>query len=369
MKVNFSQESKKSVTNYDYPKLKLEKNERARILLGLEDAEVEYVHTLRKPKIDGDGNPVMITTKRGQRDVTENDMDFISRPLCMGDPSILEDKGSDPKNCTMCALAKSHPDWTKPAERRYAIHVMRYKTQSGKFDVQVPFQVDCVVWSFTDRVYNKLADFKQEHGDLRKHDLLLGPCENPTFQKFDITVGAKAEWLADGLKGERALRTLETFKENKIKDLSVAIGSRKEQRYIDMDIEDMQEAWAALGAAPSKADEGNLDDSLDSLMGSTVAKPTGKPKQEAQQEWSATADAGAEGTPDLTDLLGGLDDSPAEEATAGPEADLGNLEDLLGATVATNVPDAPTEAQLNEAPESEKQAATDPLDFSDLLGA
>ena len=89
-RVGFKAENKVATTNYDYPKLKLKVGERARIMVGLEDPIVEYVHTLRKPQIVN-GVPQMTTEKtRAGQEYQTNVMDFVSRPLCLGDKTILD---------------------------------------------------------------------------------------------------------------------------------------------------------------------------------------------------------------------------------------------------------------------------------------
>lgn len=302
-RVAFSEENKVATTNYDYPKLKLKNQERARIVL-LEDPAMEFVHTLRAPKIV-DGVPQMATTKKNGQDVTENIMDFIARPLCLGDFATLSDKGSDPKRCPMCKMAQEHPDMAQPPQIRYAMHVIRYRTKGGSHDPITPFSVETVVWSFTVRTFNKIVEFKTEWGDLRKHDLLLGPCENENFQKFDISVGAKAAWLEDE---ERRTLTKETFKNNQIPDLSIACGSKKELRWIEEDISKVLSAWAVVNGKNNvdPDDSASLDDDLNSLVGG------GEDKLRAQEEWAPSADASPDS--DLDDLLGSSSDEPEEPA-------------------------------------------------------
>jgi hypothetical protein len=323
-RVTFSNENKKVTTNYDYPKLKLKSGERARILL-LEDPVMEYVHTLQKPTIVN-GKPLTIEAERrnGEK-YTDYKKDFVSRPICLGDESILASNGSDPKNCPMCALAKSDPDATKAPMRRFAMHIVRYKTKPGTVEVQTPYGVDVVVWSFTDKVFGQIVDFKEEWDDLRKHDMTLGPCTNEMFQQFDINVGAKAEWLMD--KDRQAL-TAEAFKNNQIEDLSIACGSRKEKRWIEEDIASIIEAWAVVNGSPAQEESdaaisANLDTDLSSLLEDTPAAKTSAPASDPLADldsFPATAETGPDekaiqpitgeattaATADLDDLLADL---------------------------------------------------------------
>lgn len=311
-KIKFSTESVKSTNNFDYPKLKLEQNERARIVCLQDEPEVEYVHTLQAPQVV-DGEAVMETNKTSKGvEYQANKFDFKGRVICKGDFGTLENKGSDPVNCPMCKMAKDHPDWMKAPQRRFAMHVVRYKTQSGKFDVQTPFQVEVLVWSFTDRTYGKLVEFMNEHGDLKAKDLMLGPCENKNWQKYDIAISSKAEWLA---ADERKKLTAETFKENQIPDLRVAIGTVKADNFLTQDLGDIEDKWREVeGLKPAAGSTADLSTGLDGLLDS---KPAANKTTESQNVWSS-GDTGADET-SSDDLLGGLlgsDDTKSEEAPA-----------------------------------------------------
>lgn len=306
-RVEFKAENKVATTNYDYPKLKLKSGERARIIVGLEDPIVEYVHTLRKPQVIN-GVPQMFKAER--KDGTTYDdykMDFISRPICLGDATILADKGVDPKNCPMCKLAQEHGDYTSPPQRRYAMHVIRYRTKGGTTDIQTPFSVEVLVWSYTDKTFNKIVDFKEEWGDLRKHDLLLGPCTNETFQQFDITVAAKAAWLEDA---ERKQLTAQTFKENQIPDLTIAAGSVKQKQWVEQDIQTILEAWGqVLGSDIAEGDLTGLDDDLNGLLKGNEDKWADS-ETPAKSEMTTPVDGDVE---DL--LLEGLDEFEGDSLT------------------------------------------------------
>lgn len=354
-RVGFAVENKVATVNYDYPKLKLKKGEHARILVGLEDPVVEYVHTLRKPKIV-DGKPQMFMDERRDGTKFENyKMDFVSRPICLGDAAELEKKGSDPAHCPACKLAKDFPDYAREPQRRYAMHVIRYRTKGGGTEVAVPFSVEVVVWSFTDTIFNKIIDIKSEWGDLRKHDLLLGPCTVEDFQKFDITPASKAEWLADP---ERQKVTALTFRENQIPDLRIAAGSVKQKQWVEQDVDAIIENWRIVkGVEESTSSTVSLDDDLNSLLsGGTPAAAAAPIKDEEVN--LATGELLNE-LPDavLNDVLGDVV-KEAESVTASPSDDL--LDGLAGLGVET-----PVEAA---APAAEAATDTPAVDnFDDLL--
>lgn len=351
-RVAFAAENKVATTNYDYPKLKLKSGERARIIVGLEDPIVEYVHTLRKPQIVN-GQPQMFKAERKDGSTYDDyKMDFISRPICLGDATILSEKGSDPKNCPMCKLAQEHPDYTQAPQRRYAMHIIRYRTKGGTTDVATPFSVETLVWSFTDKTFNKIVDFKEEWGDLRKHDLLLGPCTNETFQQFDITVAAKAAWLEDK---ERQALTAQTFKENQIPDLTIAAGSVKQKQWVEQDIATILEAWGAVhGAEVETGDTTGLDEDLSDLLGGGSSAPEEDvwPGDKAKAEETAKDD-------DAEDLLAGLDEFSGD-TTSNPEEEPEEAPKPAAAKKST----AKAKPEPEAAPESEESGVDN---FDDLL--
>ncbi len=181
----------KSESVFDYPRLKLDKGERARIVCIEKDPLYEFVHTLRAPQILN-GEPVMEMVKSRDGGETErNKFDFIGRHICLGDIGILQERGVDPVNCPECKVS-TESDAVRAPERRFAMHIVRYATQPGGFTVASPFSVTLIAWAYSDTIYNKLADTAAEHGDLTRRDLLLGPCQVAQYQKFDIAIASSA---------------------------------------------------------------------------------------------------------------------------------------------------------------------------------
>ena len=358
-RVEFTSDNKKATNNFDFPKLKLTQGEKARIVVGLEPPVMEYVHTLRKPQIVN-GVPQMETLKRKSgEEYQAHKKDFVGNPICVGREEVLDEKGSDPQQCPMCKLAADNPDYTDPPKRRYAMHVMRYRTKTNTSEVATPFSVELLVWSFTQTVFNKLVDIRNEidGGDLRKHDLILGPCTNQTFQQFDITPGLKqAEWMADK---ERQSLFVETWKENQIPDLTIAIGSKKREDWIKEDIETIREAWNDVRAAESGESSTSLDTDLSSLLDKETA---------TEETWATSS-----GDDELDGLLAS---SGASETSAKDEED-SDLLASLGAGLSESAEEAPAEepAPKKAAPKkpaakkdtAPKEEATGVDNFDDLL--
>lgn len=312
-RISFAVENKKSAASFDYPKMKLEKGESARVAI-LEEPWMEYVHTLRKPVLLN-GVPQMETKQnRKGEDYQTYKLEFVSKPLCTGDQGILDDKGSDPEHCVMCAAAKENPDITSAPQRRYAVHAVRYKLKGGNVNTLMdPYSVDIEVWSFTDRIMGILIDANEtwgEDGGLKEHDLFLGPCENANFQKFDINVAPKAFYRKNK---ETAQHTIEALKSGQLDDISIACGSKKEERWITQDVKDIQDAWREVysyekrnNGIEDEADAtASISDDISSILDDADDVAESKPAKEAPaEETSADED---EDAMDINSLLEGLD--------------------------------------------------------------
>lgn len=289
-KMTFADENK-AKSQYEFNKLTLEKGERARITTIEAEPEYEFVHALRAPQIIN-GQAVMevenFKTKSGENQSREvMKTDFIGQHICIGDLNALADTGADPKNCPVCKVAKES-DAVDPAKRKFAMHIIRYKTQPGGFLIQDPFTVELVVWSFADKVFNSLTDLAQEWGNLQLKDLNLGPCEGKQYQKFDINVASKAEWLESDARKEQVKAV---YQNNKLADLTVALGRRLTRDQVEEDLERVLTRYEiATGRKEATViDLGNQVD-VGNLLGDDIAttptqetKPT-EPSPESSTE-------------------------------------------------------------------------------------
>lgn len=312
----FADEHKASTSNLDFPRLKLEQNERKRILL-LDDPNFAYVHELRAPKIV-DGKAQLVTIDRGGSKITDYEKDFIGRPLCLGDIDILSAQGVDPANCPVCARSIESDEVDKP-KRRFAVPVIVYATKPGSFDLRTPFSCELVVWSFTDKAYNKLVDLVKEWGEngkIRNHDLNLGPCTNQGFQQYEINVASTAAWLASE---ERKAHVLETYRDNKPADLDQFCGRKVSKTWLAEDLAKVRDRWAIANGRQARNERAEaLNDGLDALAGQSSEQTVGQ-----------------------VDIAGLLDDT-------------------------TPVAQSGTQAKNGSAP-AEDAADAKPIDFQDLL--
>lgn len=274
----------KSEDPTSFPKLRLERDGRARIAC-LENPEFGYMHRLTAPKLVNDKPTYEENERTGGTTMV---MDFIGRPICLGDMGVMKQKKSDPAHCPACRKAQES-DRIGPAQRRFAMHVVSYSLMSGGFIVADPFSISIKVWAYADSTFDKLSDFMQEWGPLSKHDLNLGPCTNVGFQKFDIAISNKAVWLegGGGMPADQTQQmTARAFKSNRCTDLTAFLGRRVPQSFMEEDISRVENRWRLVdkhlssesGPAPEDHDaalQSGLEDLLDSNPAVGAPPPAG----------------------------------------------------------------------------------------------
>lgn len=305
----------------------------ARVVM-FEDPTFAWVHQLRAPRLEN-GRPVKVMKKRktrsgGEEQYEDFDMDFVGRPLCLGDLGVLADKGVDPVHCPACKAATEGGEVNKP-ERRFAVNVIRYalKDNNNPALLAQPFRVTCEIWTFPESGFDRLAGLAEEYESLIGRDLVLGPLEQPKqFQRLKgVTVGAKDAWKID-----ETLKALvqETYASQRLApdDLEdKAIGRRAERRFIEMDLDKIADAWrqvnaAGTGSVPASATDAaaqsigtgaSLAAGLDDLLGATPA-PAGQSSLDNLVASSPAPQQQPMTTTDFADLLG--DPTPATPAAA-----------------------------------------------------
>lgn len=260
----------KTETALDFPRLRLETGEKARILCIEPAPTYAYVHTLRAPKIVAGVAERRTVSRKDGSSFVDVVKEFIGRPLCLGDLGILTDKGTDPKNCPACARSLETNE-VEPAQRRFAMHVIQYGCRPNSWDPRAPFTCDVVIWGFTQMMFNKLADIQGSWGPLKNHDLLLGPCTDKTFQKFEIMVAPEALWQKDERLKQQVL---DTYRENRAPDLHAMCGRQVERRWMEDDIERIAQRWRIANNQPEDGTEAVGRGSLAQPTESLAAQPT-----------------------------------------------------------------------------------------------
>lgn len=267
----------------DFPRLKLEQTgEKARIWCP-EAPLAEYVHNLRMPKIDANTGKQAYRTEKDKdgNDKQIPEWDFVSRPLCLGQASILEENGLDPKHCPACRAAQKTADMVDAPVRRFAMHVVRYSTKTDGTPTK-PLQASVNVYSFTDFMFNKLVDIAQEFpGGLSAIDLVL-TLKTAKFQQYDI-MGSP-----NSLRNDPKVAALldEVYKENQAKDLAAFCGMSKKKEFVEADILKITTRWDMIlgrGGAATTTEAENLSEGLEDLLGSSDSTPAAAPAPAVKQ--------------------------------------------------------------------------------------
>jgi len=151
-----------------FPKLELDnEGEKARLFIPLDDAWAEWVHTIRAPVFEGGEPSIEKADRKGGRDRYETY--FIGQRICLGDPEVMQETRSDPRNCPACAAAERGVVEQLAADRRYSIPVIRYacKTKTST-EVRTGGAVggEILVWALTSRMYRSLAGVVGQMRDL-----------------------------------------------------------------------------------------------------------------------------------------------------------------------------------------------------------
>jgi hypothetical protein len=272
MKMSFSTENL-APERENFPKLKLGAQESARIY-AFESPVAAYVHNLRKPKIING----RVQTIKDQKGNTGWDYDFVSNPLCIGDPDTIRQEGSDAKNCPACKAVKDHGwDMFKPPVRKFAMHVYQYTT-NGNASIPRTMNGDTKVWVFSDKKFGELVAINDSFaslGGLAGVDLQLGPCVSAVFQQFNILPSPEVAWnkLANGKE------RLEEAKLNQAKDLYFYIGRKMSKDAMEDKVAEIVTAHrqanglSGESASDDLAGAENLDAGLANLLSDDSPKP------------------------------------------------------------------------------------------------
>jgi hypothetical protein len=290
-KVTFTDDLNIRPARQNFPKItKLQKGDKLRIqLVDPSDIDVEFVHNLEAPIIENGAGVKGADGKWKMR--------YMGSPLSFGDYAELTQSGLDTNNCPISKFAKKHPDWVSYPRRKFATHVIQYKTRPGSYKLSTPYQVEHKVWVFNDNTFVKLKEFADSWGDLRKHDIYL-ECVNAQFQQYELAVAPDAAWITEGTDSTKHTMDIYNGGKEEFSDLSGAIGQKKERRWVEEDLNEIEEAWKiVLGVGNSETSLISEDLSLDELVGSSTPS-----------EASTDSDDSSEGELDFEALIAGMKD-------------------------------------------------------------
>lgn len=263
----------------------------------------EWVHTLRVPIIDINGQPV-VETKTSKRDGSSYfafKRDFLAQRICLGDPAVLAERKVDPDRCPMCAAARDGLFGAAP-ERRFAYLVVRYGLQGGdSTNLRKPLMAETLIWKLSQSMYDDLQRQKDEirnllgldgdadvsldmadmviqctsgeffrtehkaprrlatemHADIAKYvdELLADPANLPTDEQFQLAcarTGVYDFMAADAKKALGLWAQAERFGPDPAK-------------------------WPAVAEMPQGADAADVDAKLDSLLQNDAPPPDTAP--------------------------------------------------------------------------------------------
>lgn len=354
MRMDFNSENK--VNNYDgFPKLSLEAGERARVAV-LEAPLVVYKHSINKPVIDPETGEIAKQTVKSKNGEYEKDhYEYVNAYVCTGDvEKVYNDPDHiDPDNCLLCKAVTDYPGKFSAPKPYYLAHAIKYKLKQGTLNPQDPFQVDLVLWSLPSRNYNALIEISEEHGDVRKKDLLLTDCTNKTYQNYKIGAGSDAYWLSDP---QRQATVAEIFKSNKADDATVKKTAGKQQTPVAVqnDINVVLERWALHGKV------GSASPMLQGEFGGQVMAGQQAAAQAETPAWDFSAPAGV---PAAAPQSGGMPDFLTDQSTAqqAPAAQPQPIQEAPQQQVAQ----APAPAPQADTPSAGQSSGE--LSFEDLM--
>ena len=317
MKIDFK--TFKPRTTSTAQKLSLDKDEQARVCFIEEDPRLAYIHSFEKVVVGDDGNPIEVTDQwpdGTERKVTKTKYDGKLR--CLGDAETVQTYGADPDNCEACRAHIGNPNAVKAPTARILGHVIKYNTKPGSFTASKPFAATLLVWDLTAKRFESLQDIYNEHGDLSKKDLMLGPCENKQMQKFTIQPGSgDAYYLSDPSFSEYVA---ELLKEGVTEDLESVAGKLPTPFEMETKVKEIVRAYNhAFGIstgnsnyqsllAPAKASQ--VAEAADVAESSPPASPV-SPVSQASAESPASPESPVEvkekdSTKSLEDLLANI---------------------------------------------------------------
>lgn len=285
-----------------YNKLKLDTGEKARLAIPDENLLwVEYVHTLRAPALDENGQPIPTQTQAGRNGQVRLGWSttFVGSFKCFGRADEIAKHRIDPDMCPGCAAAARGVRDMEP-ERRFSLPVIRYATvNKSSTQLRNPPNAEILIWAMGQKMYDKLMGQKREIDEARTElgisptadislklaDIVLN-CEDGNFQRI-VFMSPKPRAVAHEavravvvpLWGDAANRPTDD-------QLRVAVVKDKERRWAEADVDDCIERWAKAdqartgATAPAAATAGgpvsgepSADTGLDELLETTPGAP------------------------------------------------------------------------------------------------
>lgn len=111
----------------------------------------------------------------------------------------IEDEGGRPEDCPLCQMLSEGNTRIKLPQRRFAIRVLRYKTDLDGRPSPGGLKYWMEIWILGNRKYWRLQEIVKEWGDdkgrIAGHDLTL-TCEDEQYQNMSLGVKKDALWTS-----------------------------------------------------------------------------------------------------------------------------------------------------------------------------
>lgn len=292
----------KTRSNSAARKLSLDKGEQVRASFLDKSPRMVFVHTFEKVITGPDGHPVEIKDEWPDGSPrTKVKTDYAGKLRCLGKEDVVDASGADPENCPACRAHIRNSNAVRAPQRRFLGHVLKYNTKPGSFAITKPFSASLIIWDLTEGRFNQLKSLYDEHGDLSKKDLLLGPCENKQMQKFDIQIGSgDAEWTKNSDYVSELLR------EERIDDVEAVAGKLPTEFEMNEKVNEIVRAYNhAFGISSGSSSYESLlnnEEEAEDKGADAISSLSNLSEEDASE------DEGVEEETEVTDATGSLDD-------------------------------------------------------------
>lgn len=288
-------------------KLTLEAGEQARVCV-LGNLHQVWVHSFDKIVTDERGRVIEVhdTWPDGQPRVSPK-TEYAGAYRCLGNVDVLNSSQSDPENCPACAANIENANAVHAPKPRYITKVLKYRTKPGTFNVAKPFAAELIAWNLTDKRADTLKSIYMEaEKQPSTVDLLLGPCENKSYQKYDIRAGSgEAAWL------EHKDYIKELNEDSPMEDLASVAAKLPSHEEMRLKASEIVRAYNhAYGKGVSSADYDSLlgsdDDDEEEAPRPKKTQPAPEPADDTETDVADEAADEEDNTDELQALLASL---------------------------------------------------------------
>lgn len=316
---------------------------------------MEWVHTIKAPVFGDDGKPLMEQRSSG-KNATKMvyATNFIGRPICLGDPDVLAEKGLDTGACPVCRKIQELLDdgvsdaWDLRPQARYSMPVIRYETTraTDPNSLRMPPSAKVCLWNMSQWTYHRLDDAFTGIAELLDKDVddvslkmadLGVHCENAQWMKIDRVDAFRPMWGKDPRFKELVVELWRNEENRPTEEQRQAgCGRKSTAEFMARDADNAAADWyraargeSSDGGQDALSDGKDLDEAMLGLLGEEDQSDPLADHPGGLDEFAGKGEAPADG---LSDDLPG-DDTPAtpqETVAVGAKAPAGDTDSLEG---------------------------------------